>query len=461
MDNNCALIKLNNNYYRFQLKNNILLSEEYDTEKIIKSMEYKNYINTFFASKDKNNNIYIIYNDFDGNIILDYYLYSSGEKVIKKIDTTQESIKSLTAIMIGVQLHVFFVLFSNKTGKYLLVHDRIYNDIINNETIIDTISPDYTDVYAEWDNDDYIYVIYKRIEDNSYIMKRYNLSSNSYDDYNEQIPLQNLIGCSFHISNSKWALLVFTKQLTDKKSLIFLTRKLTDASATFSIPIEISNEISIPTEASIADDKKNIYITWKEFGFVMCKIYNYEREEWCPKKVLTVYNEKIFKAVYVEDSNLDEKINCNFIYGSIEKTPFSLIELHSLVSTPIEIEKGNTLSSATLYSLVVDRNNRISDIEGKNINLEKEIEILSQQLSVYKKEMISYKNQVDNWKEKYNSTLIKFNGQIETLYSEKNKISIEMSKITHDLNSIIDDKDGLINKLSSLINSYGIKEDLG
>lgn len=441
------------------MKNNILLSEEYINEKITKSIEYKNNVNIFCVNKDKNNNIYLIHNDFSGNVILNYYLFSCTEKIIKKINPTEENIKSLLSIKIGLDLHIFYVIFFNKTGKYSFIHQRIYNDIINSETVIDTISPDYTDVCAQWDKDNYIYVIYKNTEVQSYIIKRYNLSSNSYDDYKEELNYNNLLSFSFHITSKKLAIILLTQRFKDKSLLLLIKKELTYSNGKWSSPIEISSEVCLPNDFSIADDTKNIYITYKELGFIMCKIYNYEKQEWIKNKVLTVDNDKIVRSTYIDVSDTNNEIKSNFIYSSVERPLLNILKLYNLDTLSVLTKDDNTIPFNNSQSLVSDRDKKVFEFEQQNIYLKNKIKTLTEQLSKYNKDSILYKAQFENYKDKYNSLLLKLNGQIEDLYSQKDKITIEMCKETTALNTIIDDKDKLIDKLTSLISNYGIKND--
>ena len=434
--------------------------EEYNMQNISRVINYADSVINFSVSLDENNNIFILYNDFDGNLVLKCFNNPSYKKIIKKFNIEQNLIREIFLISIKSEIHIFYIIFSNITNRYSLVHDRIYNDITSSETILDEVIPHNNDIYFINLYGKYIYFFYKETKKNTCIMKRYNTSTNSWDNYIEKVDEPDMLGYSFHISMRGLALVTFIKQFNNSKKIILRTKDLTIPDSIWSEPADISDEIDKLTDISISDDKNSLSVVWKELGFIMYNTLNFQNNEWSHKKVLAIDNENIFTAYYL-NNNSDKIFSCNFLYASIDKLPYALTELKPAAVSLSQSHDKNMPDMQNdcinnLRSFIKEQNLKIDQYLKEKLVLEKQISMLNKQLSEYEKELLSYKNQVDIWKEKHSSDVSKFNTQIQNLYSEKNNISIQMSKQIRDLNSVIDEKDKLINKINFIIETYEI-----
>lgn len=460
--NNCVVVENDgNNYLRFFIKNNKLIIEEYNMQNISKVITYADSVINFSVSLDESNNIFILYSDFDGNLILKLFNNPSYKKIIKNFKAKQNYIENFYLIISKSEIHIFYIMFSDINNKYSMMHDRIYSDIINSEILVDEVIPYNNDIYFIKSYKEYIYFFYKEAKSTVRILKRYNVLTNSWDNYMEKVNEPDILSCSFHILINGLASVCFIKQTDNAKKITFMLKDLNVSDSNWSESYEISGEADKLTEISISDDKNSLSIVWKELGFVMYNTLNLKTYKWSGKKVLAIDNEKIFTAYYLNSSK--KIFSCNFLYASIDKLPYVLTELNPVSVSLFQIPGKNTLDTQKqnnyiddLRNLIKEQNKRIEYYAKEKSAFEKQITILDNQVSEYKKEILSYKNQVDIWKEKHSSDILRLNMQIQAIYSEKNNISLKMSEQIRNLNSIINEKDKIINKINAIIECYGI-----
>lgn len=461
-----------NELSKFYIDNKKLASEKFIKGKKLKEFILDEDIINYALDVDKKGNVHLIYLTYDG--ILNYTVYSSKSKYFNVVTIKDNFFPDTLDIKaIKNNIHIFYktdLLYKNKS---LLCHYYFCNNNCLDEKMIEINCPKYICPYFLDTNDNNIYMLYcDNYCNHNYKIKKFNLNSNLWEDFDKNIFIENAHNLNFFITPRNIGIISYNKSINKNIQTLIKYKDFNNSNCTWSKDIVISDNTLNSFKPLIFYKENYTYIMWSHGNNIVYK-FSGTLTHWSKEYTLNI-NENTTGAyayIYTIPPNSNFKINNMYtyciehIYSLIQhklETPHKLntaYKLNNINSSIYKLPSSNTnlyfdsssLSKINYEEIICEKNKTIDKINSMNSYLLSQINSLKNDLNDC--ELIIKKLKSDKLKkeQKLTNDIISYEMEIHNLKSKINDNLITKNNNIQSLLKIIEEKEATIKNLYSLL----------
>jgi hypothetical protein len=383
--------------------------QSYNHRGITSSSIFKENIINFSISIDSLDKIHILYASVNGSI--KYTVHPSNfHKDINIFNANDKSsnILFLTLKIIKFKPHIFYIL-ENKLypSNHSIYHCFWDNNTFRSIKIEDITFSRYTYPYIVDIINDNIYLFYTKNYDNSFSIKKFDTSLQTWSNYDNGIFLPSANNANFLINDKSTALLCYNSSF-NKNIQTFVKYKILDSSKSsqWSNPIMLSDGTTNSSHASIINNNGNTYVIWEENGQLVYRTSLYGKDDWEHKKNLIHKSEKLFTGVYLSNHQIDKNYKSVFTTFNLGVFPYPVINFEGESSNEFYIDTNSSNNSIfmPINNTVINYNKKekiyIQQLQSTIDDKEKKIIELSQHNLILKSELDQKNKQLKNLEQK-------------------------------------------------------------
>lgn len=464
--------------YIFYINNENLMIKKIDTNEKTESILFKEKVVNYALDIDNNDVIHIVYLSKIGSVYYTTYPYIN---YCIKIDSLTKylPIKYLNIRALKSGIHIFYRTSNLYKNKGFICHNYLHNNTWENKLLLETNSPHYICPYFIDSYDKDLYMLYcNDYKEHKYILKKFNLQSNLWYDFEDNITIENINNLNFFITPYNTGIIAYDKLINNSIQTLLRYKNFDSNKSSWSKDMYVSDTNANILNLIVFYEDKKLHMMWNENGNIVYKTSK-DLISWKKKSVPNVKNIDIDLYNYITNDlkNRDSKIN-NIYFSSkfssinMQLTNTSNTDANSLtmVSNKPDIlnKLNNTLvdtvpssSDETILhrnepikSLIFEellKDKIITQLLEKNLILEKELQSLYSSIDEYKYTLDKQKSEHYLENKKFQSQINTYKNKIHNLKEEKYKLYIESNKKNHELFKIIEEKEKLLQDLWELL----------
>ncbi|WMJ81121.1 hypothetical protein RBU49_02400 [Clostridium sp. MB40-C1] len=467
------LIKTSENELsKFYIDNKKLASEKFIQGKKVKEFILKEDIMNYALDVDKKGNVHLIYITCDG--ILNYTVYSYSAKHFN-IVTIKDNFfpDTLDIKAIEGNIHIFYKTSNLYKNKSLLCHYYFYNNNCLDEKMIEINCPKYICPYFLDTNENNIYLLYcNDYYRHKYTIKKFNLNSNSWQDFDKNISIENANSLNFFINPHNIGIISYNKSINKNIETLIKYKDFNNSNSTWSKDIVISNNALNSFKPLIFYKENYTYIMWIHGNNIVYK-FSDTLTHWSKEYTLNTNenNKGTYAYIYTIPANPNFKINnmytycIDHIYSLIQhklenphklNTPYKLNNINSpiykLPSNNNNLHFNSSSLSKTNYEETIrEKNKTIDKINSMNSYLLSQINLLKNDLSDCESTIEKLKSDKLKSEQKLTNDIISYEMEIHNLKSKINDNLMTKNNNIQSLLKIIEEKETTIKNLYNLL----------
>lgn len=462
--------------YIFYINNENLMLKKIDTNEKTEPILFKEKVVNYALDIDNNDVIHIVY--LSKANCVNYSIYPGNNYCIKIDSLTKDlPIKYLNIRALEDGIHIFYRTSNLYRNKGFICHNYINNDICENKTLLETNSPHYICPYFIDTYDKDLYMLYcTNYKKHKYILKKFNLQSNSWYDFQDNITIENINNLNFFITPHNTGIIAYDKLTNNTIQTLLQYKNFNSKNSSWSKNIYVSDANANILNLIVFYKDKNLHIMWNENDNILYKTSE-DFINWKKKYISNEKNVEIILYNYVNNDLRNRTSKINNIYFSSKFSSSNMLltnssntntDTNSLIMMNTKNNINNTLvntvsnssNETTLYEnsqikpIIFERirkNKIIIQLLKKNLILQKELQSLCTSIDEYKYTLNKQKSEHYLEIQKFKTEINTCKNKIHNLKEEKYNLYIEANKKNHELFKIIEEKEKLLQTLWEMI----------
>lgn len=464
--------------YIFYINNENLMIRKIDTVEKLDYILFKEKVLNYALDIDNNDVIHIVYLSKTGSVY--YTTYPHIDYCITLDSLTKYlPIKYLNIRAVKSGVHIFYRTSNLYKNKGFICHNYLHNNILENKLLLETNSPHYICPYFldSYDND--LYMLYcNDYKEHRYILKKFNLQSNLWYDFEDNITIENINNLNFFITPYNTGIIAYDKLSNNSIQTLLRYKNFDSNKSSWSKNMYVSDANANILNLIVFSEGKKLHMMWNENGNIVYKTSK-DLINWKKKPVPNSKNVDIDVYTYISNDlkNRNSKIN-NIYFSSkfssinMELTNASNTNTNSLTiitNKPHAPDKLNISLLGTMpnssHETIMNENDQIkslvfenipkdkiiSQLLEKNLTLEKELQSLYTCINEYKYTINKQKSDHYLENKKFQTEINTYKNKIYNLKEKNNKLYIESNKKNQELFKIIEEKEKLLQDLWEMI----------
>lgn len=464
--------------YIFYINNENLMVKKIDTNKKTESILFKEKVLNYALDIDNNDVIHIVY--LSETNCVNYTTYPSNNSCIKIDSLTKDlPIKYLNIRALEYGIHIFYRTSNLYRNKGFICHNHINNGICENKTLLETNSPHYICPYFIDSYDKDLYMLYcTDYKKHKYILKKFNLQSNLWYDFQDNITIKNINNLSFFITPHNTGIIAYDKLNNNSIQTLLQYKNFDSKNSSWSKNIYVSDTNANILNLIVFYKDKKLHIMWNENGNIVYKTSK-DFINWKKNSVLNDKNIEIDLYNYVTNDlkNRNSKINNIYFSSKFSSTNMELTNAHNTDTNSLTMVSNkpsmlnnlnnssvNTVSNNSAETILyendqiksiifekIGKDKIITQLLEKNLILEKKLQSLYTSIDEYKYTLNKQKSQYSLENKKLQAEINTYKNKIHNLKEEKYKLYIESNKRNQELFKIIEEKEKLLQTLWKML----------
>lgn len=387
--NNCYIVKnQDDSYFKFNIDENNNLIAKNSSNNLTQII--CNNILDFSVDMDTKNRIYLLYISLSGELKICIFPNTKNDSILTHIDMAENKIKYLNLVLLGEDIHIFYVMCNNDSPLYTIYHTYYHNHKwnLNKAAVIETDK--YICPYTVVKQGKSIYLFHS-FSNNKYCIKNFNYINKMWNIIESNIILEDALSTSLLINNKNIEIVCYNR-LMNKSLCVFIKYKdLNNPLSVWSKEIMLSSQNINAIHPSIINKNNNTYILWEEGNKIVYRKSVSNIDTWQEKEVLTNNNSCDIGTLYFTNNEDSEYYKKTIVITNNEKYSLPLVSLDTFKKF-IEISTPATRTNKSIY------------LEGEKINNLKndsnsQVEMFNLALVNYSKNIEGIKNEIQNMKE--------------------------------------------------------------
>lgn len=200
--NTCIAGDLNNNFHKFYIESNTLITENI-TSSYINKLSYRKNVVDFSIDIDINNNINIIYLTTSGILMHSIFSSAAKDQMVTKFNMNTQAVKYLQLKIVLDKINIFYMICSfENIHIWTLNHGNLknhywHNNIISNIYVSQKLFSYIVEVYKES-----LFILYSPNSDYYFNIEYYHNGLNKWFNINSKVYIENAEDANFFICPS-------------------------------------------------------------------------------------------------------------------------------------------------------------------------------------------------------------------------------------------------------------------